>query len=255
MSDLKLVPPDQPTPFEQRLLDAVVNESPSAEQRARVRLALGLPVSPPPTASLAVTGRRALLLKTGGLILTSVALVWFFAAGHKSRSVESRFAAPSAARIESRQAAATPSSVASQTAEAAVPVDPAAPASAAVPSPEVLSRAAASERNARGEGTPSKRSSKPSVADDGADLSEQLRLIDTARAAVAAGNASVASSTLASYRSRFPRGPFGQEAAVLQIETLELQGNHALAATQARNFLTRYPNSPHLTVVRRIAER
>ena len=41
MSDLKLVAPDQPTPLEQRLLDAVANESPSAEQRMRVRLAIG----------------------------------------------------------------------------------------------------------------------------------------------------------------------------------------------------------------------
>jgi outer membrane protein assembly factor BamD (BamD/ComL family) len=92
-----------------------------------------------------------------------------------------------------------------------------------------------------------------SASDDG-DLSEQLRLIDAARSAVAAGNASAASAAIANYGKRFPRGAFGQEAAVLRIQTLELQGNHSQAAAQARSFLARHPNSPHVSVVRRIAE-
>src|SRR6187431_1016284 len=96
---------------------------------------------------------------------------------------------------------------------------------------------------------------EPSSVDTRADLSEQLRLIDAARSAVAAGNAPAASAALSSYRARFPRGLFGQEAAVLQIETLDLQGNHALAAAQARSFLARHPNSPHVGVVQRIAGR
>ena len=105
MSDLKLVPPDQPTPFEQRLLDAVANESPSAEQRARVRQVLGLPAVAPPVAphgaSAAPVGRRALLLKAGaGLIVVSGAMLALFlvlgrkpssvaqpSAGHRSGSV------------------------------------------------------------------------------------------------------------------------------------------------------------------------
>jgi hypothetical protein len=42
MSDLKLVAPDQPTLLEKLLMDAVSHEQPSADQRARVRHALGL---------------------------------------------------------------------------------------------------------------------------------------------------------------------------------------------------------------------
>src|SRR5689334_1293458 len=42
MSDLKLVAPDQPTPLEKLLMDAVSHEQPSGDQRARVRHALGL---------------------------------------------------------------------------------------------------------------------------------------------------------------------------------------------------------------------
>jgi outer membrane protein assembly factor BamD (BamD/ComL family) len=115
--------------------------------------------------------------------------------------------------------------------------------------------AAPPNHDTRDDGPPTKRASKIAAADSGADLSEQLRLIDAARAAVAARNATGASNALNSYRTRFPRGPFAQEAAVLQIETLDLQGNHVQAAAQARSFLARYPNSPHVSVVRRIAER
>jgi TolA-binding protein len=87
------------------------------------------------------------------------------------------------------------------------------------------------------------------------DLSDQLRLIEAARAAVAARKPAAAASAIADYRGRFPRGAFDQEASVLQIQTLDLQGNHARAAEQARSFLARYPKSPHVAVVHRIAER
>jgi len=238
MSDIKLVPPDQPTPFEQQLLDAVAKEAPSAEQRARVRLALGLSAVVPPAAPVAPVGRRAWLLKAGaGLIVASGATLALLAALRKP-STETEPALVASAAPSVAKSAAPPS------------IEPA--ASAAMPVIEPVPSAAALNRDARDE-APSKRASKPALADNGADLSEQLRLIDAARAAVAAGNASAASAALNSYRMRFPRGPFGQEAAVLQIETLDLQGNHALAAARAQSFLARYPNSPHVSVVRRIA--
>jgi len=229
MSDLKLIPPDQLTPFEQRLLDSVANESPSPEQRARVRLALGLPAVAPQTPASPPVARRALLLKAGGGLALSGALVALFLGGAQHRP------APPPAKSDP-----------------VVPAD-----SVALPTPSLSPAPASSTaplaREANEPSAPVKRTSKPAPADSAADLGEQLRLIDAARAAVAAGNASAAAAALSSYRTRFPRGPFGQEAAVLQIKTLDLQGNHALAAAEARNFLARYPNSPHASVVRRIA--
>jgi len=244
MSDLKLVPPDQPTPFEQRLLDAVANESPSAEQRARVRLALGLPAVAPPPPSLTPVGRRASLLKAGGglIVVSGAMLALFLALGRKPSSV----AKPPAAIVTQPIPAASPTIAAA---------DPVSEPSVALPVIEAAPSAAPLNRDTRDDSTPTRRAGKIAPADSGADLSEQLRLIDAARAAVAAGNAAAASTALSSYRTRFPRGPFGQEAAVLQIQTLDLQGNHAQAAVQARSFLARYPNSPHASVVRRIAGR
>ena len=258
MSDLKLVPPEKPTPLEQRLLDAAANEAPSAEQRMRVRLALGLPPvasAPTPMAAaptpLAPVGRRALMLKVaGGLAVASIAAVaLLIGMGRKSSADKALVAPPVTQQTSAAPFALAP--VAAPTPEPAPVAAIASEASEATPTPS----AATPNHEARDDRAPSKRSSKPAVVDSGADLSEQLRLIDQARSAVAAGNASAASVALSTYRARFPRGPFGQEAAVLQIETLDLQGNHAQAAAQARTFLARHPNSPHVSVVQRIANR
>ncbi len=244
MSDLKLIPSEELTPFEQRLLDSAANESPSAEQRARVRLALGLPAVAPETARVSPAGRRGLLLKAGGglVVVSGAVLVLFLGAGRRPSA--DKQVAPT---IASRE---TPAAVVA--ADPAMPANPVA-SSIAAPLPEPGASTAPLTHEANEERAPVKRTSRPVPADSAADLSEQLRLIDAARAAVAAGNSSAASAALSSYRTRFPRGPFAQEAAVLQIETLDLQGNHALAASQARSFLARYPNSPHASVVRRIA--
>jgi hypothetical protein len=241
MSDLKLVAPDPPTPLERMLLDAVAKESPSAEQRLRVRQALGLPAVPLLAEPLLRAGRRSLWLKAGasGLVVISAALLLVLSGvGRKAQptftpqSVAAPVFQPSAP-VQAVPGAAQP---------LAMPLPPLEPARELVPAakPSVRSRAASAP------------SAAPEVA---ADLSEQLRLIEAARAAVAAGNASAAAAAIASYRSRFPRGPFGQEAAVLQIETVDLQGNHAQAAALARSFLARHPNSPHVGLVQRIAGR
>jgi hypothetical protein len=244
MTDLKLVAPDQPTPFERMLLDSVAHEAPSAEQRMRVRQALGLPAVAVVAAPVAQAGRRAALFKAaaGGLVAVSavVLLVWS-GVGRRPQTVvlQPSLAAP-VASVAPAQLATAPmvASAPEPVAEALPPLEQA-PVKARSRSPRRISSSTTSQ----------------SAGESGSDLSEQLRLIETARAAVAAGSANAAATAIASYRSRFPRGPFGQEAAVLQIETLDLQGSHAQAASLARAFLARHPNSPHVGLVQRIADR
>jgi len=246
MSDLKLVPPEKPSAFEQRLLDSAANELPSAEQRLRVRLALGLPGVAPAPLLAAPVGRRALLLKAaGGLIVASAALLLLFSGlARKARPAQEPAVTLVPAPPVTQPVAAVPPIALQETATPAATKS--APAAA-----DAHRDAATSKRASKGVA----HAPEPSSVDTRADLSEQLRLIDAARSAVAAGNAPAASAALSSYRARFPRGLFGQKAAVLQIETLDLQGNHALAAAQARSFLARHPNSPHVGVVQRIAGR
>ncbi|MEO6603210.1 MAG: outer membrane protein assembly factor BamD [Polyangiaceae bacterium] len=248
MTDLKLVAPDQPTAFERQLLDAAINEAPSAEHRMRVRLALGLPAVATAPPSVVKAGRRALAVKGAAvsLVVASAALLWFSGVG-RTPQLSPVLGNPSitipTAAFPAVQPAATPE-------PAAQPMPPIQPASESEGN-GLLPRA---KRGARTASLPSSAVSAES-AESGADLNEQLRLIDAARSAVAAGDAKSASAAIASYTSRFPRGAFGQEAAVLRIETLDLQGNHTQAASLARSFLARHPNSPHVNVVQHIAGR
>ncbi|HWZ89936.1 MAG TPA: outer membrane protein assembly factor BamD [Polyangiaceae bacterium] len=249
MSDLKLVAPDQPTPLERLLLDAAANEAPSAEQRIRVRAALGLSVMTVPPPPAARVGRIATFGKVaiGGVVAASaIALLVLAGVGRKSAPAPH---AGSAAPIAAPSVPAKPAL--GNTAEpVASPLPPVEPAS---DSPAAGSSAAKSAP--KSVASTSGLGKTPAPADSAADLSEQLRLIDAARAAVAAGNASAASQALASYGAKFPHGSFGQEAAVLRIETFDLQGNHAQATALARSFLAQHPNSPHVSLVQRIANR
>lgn len=230
MSDLKLLPPDPPTALERLLLDAATNEAPSAEQRLRVRQALGLPAAV--VFPAVQPGRSAVLVKAviAGAVVVGAALV--FVLSGPGRTVPAPVSAHAVAQITANPppllAVAPP-----------LPVVEDAPAAAPSAKPPTKSAASVAQ---------------PAAA-SGADLSEQLRLIDSARSAVAAGDAAAASRALSSYASQFPHGTFGQEAAVLRIETTDLQGNHAQAAALARSFLARHPNSPHVGLVQSIAGR
>jgi len=241
MSDLKLVAPDQPTPLERMLMDSVRNEAPSAEQRMRVREALGL--SAVAVAPVVAEPKTALRLGTAGKIALSSVIGASAIAALFLSGVLRHPAAP--LQVKPAPAAAVP----------ATPIAQPAPEPVISPLPPVEDSRAMNAPSAKSsvKAAVSSVSRAPAPADSAADLGEQLRLIDAARSAIAAGNASAASQALASYSSKFPHGSFGQEAQVLRIETVDMQGNHAQAAALAKNFLAQHPNSPHVSLVQRIA--
>jgi outer membrane protein assembly factor BamD (BamD/ComL family) len=88
-----------------------------------------------------------------------------------------------------------------------------------------------------------------------ADLSEQIRLIEAARAGVASRDSGAALAALDSYGSKYPRGAFGQEATVLRIRALDQAGDSARATALAKSFIARFPSSPHVARLKPIAER
>ena len=88
-----------------------------------------------------------------------------------------------------------------------------------------------------------------------ADLSEQIRLIEAARAGVAAHDGKAAAAALDAYAAKFSRGSFGQEAMVLRIRAIDQSGDSARATALAKSFVTRFPNSPHVARLKPIAER
>ncbi len=242
MSDLKLVAPDQPTPLERMLMESVKNEGPSVEQRMRVREALGLSVvalvppaaAPKASARVSTAGKIAIGSVIGA---SAIAALIFSGLLHKP-------SAPASTVVPA------PAVVVTAPVVAALPPEPVA---SPLPPVEAAPAAGSSAAKSNAKAAVSSVSKTPAPADSASDLSEQLRLIDSARSAIAAGNASAASQALTSYSSKFPHGSFGQEAQVLRIEAVDMQGNHAQAATLAKSFLAQHPNSPHVSLVQRIA--
>ena len=250
MSNLKLVA-DDPTPLEKLLLDASRAEQPSDEHKARMRalLGIGLPLSGPlvapspahaqvaanPAPTATGIGKSATLAKAA-LGLGVVALVGAFML---TRQHDSSLPSPPPPPTSPRTPTPDPERAVSPPPEAAPAVSPLPPVEepAAVVTPAPLAA----------------RSVASSVAS--ADLGEQIRLIEAARAGVAAHDAKAATTALDAYAAKFPRGSFGQEALVLRIRAIDQSGDSSRATALAKSFVARFPNSPHVARLKPIAER
>ncbi len=247
MSNLKLVA-DDPTPLERLLLDASRSEQPSDEHKARLRAALGLgaPLSGPltaappeaasPVAEAASVGRSGLArsaplakVALGTGVLAALGALWFTQT-------------PDSAPVDVK-----PSPVVQPVTPAPVPDRSPSPARGAAP--EVSPLPPVEQRVV----TPRARTT--SSAPEADDLSEQIRLIEAARAGVAARDAKAALAAVSEYSSKFPRGSFGQEAAVLRIRAIDQSGDSARATAMAKAFIARFPKSPHVARLSPIAER
>jgi TolA-binding protein len=146
-----------------------------------------------------------------------------------------------------RQAIAVPSSMPaaaaapSPMATAAAPVDPPsdAPIGATVDTPSGAPHARTTDPHA-----------KPSVHARPSALGEQVTALDSARRALAAGNAASTLQQLDDYETRFPNGALVEEAEVLRVEALLAEGDRASASHVGERFLSAHPNSPHASRVR-----
>jgi hypothetical protein len=245
VSNLKLVP-DDPTPLEKLLLDASRAEMPSDDHKARMRavLGIGLPVSgplaaPPPAASQTAA---SLAPPPGGVLRSATALKVAVGVGALALIGALWFTR----QPRSEPLPAPPRLIAPAEPAPAPVALPAAPAAAAeiAPLPPVEPTALA----------PRVRSAPP-AASASDDLSEQIRLIEAARAGVAAHSPRAALIALDSYAAKFPRGSFGQEAMVLRIRAVDQAGDTARATALAKAFVARFPTSPHVARLKPIAER
>lgn len=86
-------------------------------------------------------------------------------------------------------------------------------------------------------------------------IAAELRALDAARRALSSGDGRRALRLLDAHGRDFPQGRLGLEAEVLRIEALAQTGNRGLAATRARGFLERYPESVFAPRVKRLAGR
>jgi hypothetical protein len=122
----------------------------------------------------------------------------------------------------------------------AAPAPETAPEVPAAPGPEANSRQVVSEALATK--TAKRRAqARPSAP----SLAGEVRTIERARAALAAGNTAAASAALDDHDRDFPRGALAEEARVLRIDVLAKRGERARAESAARAFLSSHPESPH----------
>jgi outer membrane protein assembly factor BamD (BamD/ComL family) len=86
-------------------------------------------------------------------------------------------------------------------------------------------------------------------------LAQEVAVLDEARRAVAGARGAEAMAVLDRYQRDFPRGRLGHEAALVRMQALIQQGNHAAAAQLAEQFLKANPNSPLAPRVRALTNR
>jgi len=87
-----------------------------------------------------------------------------------------------------------------------------------------------------------------------ARLSEEIALLDRARAQIAAGDGAAATATLARFRRVVPRPMLGDEAAALEVEALARAGAHEAARARLAAFRAARPESPYLVRLARLIE-
>ena len=84
----------------------------------------------------------------------------------------------------------------------------------------------------------------PARARTESSLFEEQRIIESARAAVARGDARAAFSVLDDYEHNYGSRQFGPEALALRVEALRGSGQMAAARALAADFKQKYPHHP-----------
>jgi len=121
--------------------------------------------------------------------------------------------------------------------------------------PPVSGSAAVAGASARAPGVAPDASSAPAVAQVPSarrpapppvpTIADELRLIEQARAAIAAGDIPVADRALDAHARTYPSGVFAEEARVLRIDAMVGRGERARGEAAARTYLAAHPDSPH----------
>jgi outer membrane protein assembly factor BamD (BamD/ComL family) len=84
-------------------------------------------------------------------------------------------------------------------------------------------------------------------------LAAEIRLLDQARTALAAGDSPRAATLLDRYAANRPSAVLAQEAALLRVRLLLSQGDRAMASQLARRIIHEHPESTHVDSLRSLA--
>jgi TolA-binding protein len=240
----------------ERLLEAAEAEKPSEGSLRRVLLGVGAGLGATgaaATAGAVATAGTGAALATGKAVAAGAWVKWVFL------SVAAVGAGTVAVRQASNGSEAPPAALTVVTAPKPEPL-----ATAVVPSvaatetvPPVVETPAAEEPPKPRVVAASKPASAPVAAQapiDAERLAEEVRAVDRARSALAAGRASEALAALDEYDSRFGGARFAPEALYLRMQALLSLGRKAEAQSAAERLVRGYPKSPHTARARRVLE-
>lgn len=211
------------TKLERRLLSAAGEELPSPELTARMRQAIGITAVGAGGSTLAATTKGGSTVGAGGI---TSGLGWI-SAGLVTAAIVGG-------------AAGIWSSYRHPTAMHAAPTPIPAQCVAAIPAPAEKSAVAPiATRHER-------RRAHPLTVAEGnhGDLHAEIALVDEARTALREQSPKRALAALRRYATAYPEGTFGPEAEALKIEALDQSGEHRLASSLARTFVSQHPDSP-----------
>jgi hypothetical protein len=232
------------TELEQRLVQAAGREQPSPELSERMARAIGIAApfagggpdvstnapQPVPAPAAGIVSRSLLPWISGGVVALVVA-----------------------AGFVAMQPQTAPSEVpAEPTGAAAVPVAPTVPEPQPAEFPPARVAPTADEAARPATATSASRARVAPSAATG-DLSEQIALVDDARAALASGAADRALASARDYQARYPSGTFRPEVTAIKIEALAKSGRTSEARTQAERFVATYGPGPLADRVRRVS--
>ncbi len=215
------------TEFERRVIDSALERRPSAAASARMARALGVTVTTLGTAATA----KALAAETAskassGAVASTTSTLWpWISAGVVGLAVAG---AVVGLRAHHRTSPMTGSTVLPPAVTApASPVPVPGPGAAALLDTPSSSLASAPERPIH----------HGRAAAPGGDVREEIAVLDTARAALSAGDAHQALNIVRRYETKYAAGSFRPEASAIKIEALLKIGREAEARDLARRFV------------------
>ncbi|HXU02345.1 MAG TPA: hypothetical protein VN903_15370 [Polyangia bacterium] len=226
------------TAFERRVLEAAQQQKPSAASSARMARALGVTVATLGTATTATTlAAGAAATKAAAAGATAV---WsWITVGVVGLVVAGAVVGTRVARHPSEPPVVVAPVV-------AAPVTP-------PPEPTIIPEARGPRPEAPTANVPTHAvaSPRPRAITTAGDLSAEVALIDSARAAVSAGAARNALDLLRRYQDKYPAGSFRPEATAIRIEALMKLGRETEARALAERFVAENRGS---LLARRVAD-
>jgi hypothetical protein len=241
----------------ERLLQAAAAEQPSDGSLRRVLagVSLGLGTTgAAATGAAATAGTGAAAATAKGAVVAGAWTKWVLlsvvATGAGTAVVhQSQTRAEKPKALATVQAPARPTPPVTPVPNAEVPASaPAAPEPTIAEPPVVTSPRAPAPR-ARAVAVP-----EAEAPIDAEKLAEEVRAVDRARSALAAGRGEETLSALDEYDTRFGGRRFAPEALYLRMQALLSLGRKAEARSTAERLIRSFPQSPHTARARRVVE-